>query len=134
MRVTLIFCMFLFMCSAMEAQDDEPKTIRVKKESNLSKAVFDNTSLKLVVMDKYGNPRENQVLSYKFYVKTKKETREFTGYSNSLSGEMMNYLNKQKKAAKIFFTEIQAKDDNGHLVALPDVIDTWFPECANCGF
>src|SRR6476661_2053080 len=102
MRVTLIFCMFLCMCFVMQAQDNEPKTIRIKKESNLSKAVFDNTSLKLVVMDKYGNPRENQVLSYKFYVKTKKETREFTGYSNSLSGEMMNYLNKQKKAAKIF--------------------------------
>ena len=128
---------FLFLClvfcsAAVHAQDDEPRTIRVKRESSLSKAIFDNTSLELVIMDRYGNPRENQVLSYKFYVKTKKETREFSGFSNSLSGDMVNFLNKQKKAVKIFFTEIRVKDDHGHVVDLPDVIDTWFPDCANC--
>jgi len=133
MRV-LVFLMVTFIYCSLQAQyqDDEPKTIRVKKESALSKAIFDNTSLKLVIMDRYGNPRENKVMSYKFYVKTKKETREFSGFSNSLSAEMVNYLNKQKKAAKIFFTEIMAQDDNGHVVALPDVIDTWFPDCENC--
>ena len=45
---------------------------------------------------------------------------------------MTKELNKLKKAAKIFFTEIQVKDENDHLQKLPDVIDIWFPNCKNC--
>lgn len=110
----------------------EPETIKFKKESNLVKAVFDNTDPRLFVVDRFGNPRENRVISYKLYVKAKKETKKFEGYSNDLSGEMLNYLNKLPKATKIFFTEITVEDDNGHLLKLPDVIETWFPDCKNC--
>ena len=110
----------------------EPETIRFKKESNLVKAVFDNTDPKLFAVDRFGNPRENRILSYKLYVKTKKETKQFEGSSNTLSGEMLNYLNKLKSATKIFFTEITVEDEAGHPLKLPDVIDTWFPDCKNC--
>ena len=41
-------------------------------------------------------------------------------------------LNKQTKAVKIFFTNVLVKDDNAHLINLPDVIDVWFPSCVNC--
>jgi hypothetical protein len=110
----------------------EPETIRIKKESNLVKAVLDNTDDKLVVMDRFGNPRENEIVSYRLWVKAKKETREFRGYGNRLSPEMVNYLNKLGSATKIFFTEISAKEDDEHIVKLPDVIETWFPDCKNC--
>ncbi len=110
----------------------EPKTIRVKKESNLAKAVFDNVDLRLMPIDIYGNPKENSIVNYKLYVKNKKETKEFTGYSNQLTSEMINYLNKQTKSVKLFFTEISVKDDSEHLIKLPDVIDVWFPKCNNC--
>lgn len=110
----------------------EPQTIKIKRESNLSKAVFEVTESKLLVIDRFGNPKENKILSYKFYVKGKKETKEFSGYSNKLNHEMISYLNKQSAATKIFFTEISAEDDNGHIVKLPDVIDVWFPDCKNC--
>jgi hypothetical protein len=56
----------------MKAQESE--TIKFKKESNLVKVVLDNTEPKLFVVDRFGNPRENRILSYKLYVKTKKET------------------------------------------------------------
>lgn len=127
----LILACVLIKPSFLQAQ--EPQTIRIKKESNLVKAVFDNTDSKLIVVDRFGNPRENTIASYKFYVKTNKEVKEFSGYGNRLSGEMLNYLNKLDKAAKIFFTEISARDDDEHLIKLPDVIETWFPDCANCG-
>jgi hypothetical protein len=117
---------------AINAQDQEPETIRIKKESRLVKAVFDNTEHRLMAVDRFGNPRENKIVSYKLYVKTRRETKEFTGYSNKLNDEMVNYLNKQGSATKIFFTEVSAEDDDGHLVKLPDVIETWFPDCRNC--
>lgn len=124
---------FLFLClSSLSVFSQEPQTIRFKRESNLVKVVFDATESKLFVIDRFGNPRENKIASYKLYVKAKRETKEFTGYGNTLSDEMIKYLNKQKNATKIFFTQISAVDDDEHLVKLPDVIETWFPDCANC--
>ncbi len=113
-------------------QAQEPKTIKVKKESNLVKAVFDNTEFKLIVVDRFGNPKDNKIASFKLYVKTKKDTKEFQGFSNSLSPEMIKYLNKLKKSAKLFFTEINVEEDDTHLIKLPDTIDQWFPNCENC--
>ena len=69
---------------------------------------------------------------YKLYVKNKRETKVFDGFNNQLTGEMVTYLNKQTKAVKIFFTNVTVKDDNAHLINLPDVIDVWFPSCVNC--
>lgn len=114
------------------AFSQEPQTIKFRRESNLVKVVFDVTESKLFVIDRFGNPRENKIASYKLYVKAKRETKEFNGYGNTLNPEMIKYLNKQNKATKIFFTEISAIEDDGHLTKLPDVIDTWFPDCANC--
>lgn len=128
-------CTFLFtflgmLSTALHAQ--EPQTIRIRKESNLVKAVFDGTDPRLFVVDRFGNPKENRILSYKLYVKGRKETQEFSGFNNRLTGEMIQCLNRQKETAKLFFTEISVEDDNGHIVKLPDVIDTWFPNCKNC--
>ena len=127
----LFFLASMYFTSSI-AFAQEPQTIRIKKESNLVKAVFDNTESTLVVVDRFGNPRENKILSYKLYVKAKRETKEFTGHNNHLNTEMISYLNKQSSATKIFFTEISAEDEDGHIVKLPDIIETWFPDCQNC--
>src|SRR5690606_37293305 len=94
------------------AQDDEPRVIKVRKESNLAKVVLDNTEGKLMVVDRFGNPKENRILSFKLYVKGKKSTEEFQGYSNRLNHEIISHLNKQSQASKLFFTEISVEDDN----------------------
>jgi hypothetical protein len=130
-HLKIIFCV-LYGCLSASYMAQEPQTIRVKKESDLTKAVFDNTELKLIVVDRFGNPRENRIASYKLYVKGKHDTKEFSGYSNKLSPDMIAYLEKLSSASKIFFTEISAKDDEEHLVKLPDVIEVWFPDCVNC--
>jgi hypothetical protein len=122
----------LFLSAFLSRAQEDPQTIRIKRESNLSKAVFDNTEHKLIIVDRFGNPRENKVVSYKLWIKGKRGTEGFLGYSNNLNSEMLDYLKKQGKATKIFFTEVSVQDDDGHLVKLPDVIETWFPDCSNC--
>lgn len=127
--------LFIFFCcfiSTNKIVAQQPAVIKIKKESNLVKVVFDNTEFKLIVVDRFGNPKNNRIASYKLYVKTKKDTKEFIGFSNTLSPEMIKYLNKLKKTAKLFFTEINVEEDDTHLIKLPDVIDQWFPNCENC--
>jgi hypothetical protein len=128
---TLLVLLCINYCNCFFAQE-EPLTIKVKKESNLVKAVFDNTELRLMVIDRFGNPKENRVSSYKLWIKGKGTVKQIDGFSNRLNAEMLAALKKQTKATKIFFTEITVTDDDGHLVKLPDVIDTWFPDCSNC--
>lgn len=119
----------MFSSFTFFAQD--PVSIKVRKEQNLVKVYFDNVELKLMPIDRFGNPRENKIVSYKLWIKGSK-SNGLSGYDNKLSREMISELKKQKKAAKIFFTEINVQDDEGHIIKLPDVIDTWFPDCKNC--
>ncbi len=129
-KYSLLLILSLSGCSSLYAQEPAG-TIRVRKVQDLQKAEFDNTEYRLVVFDRFGNIRTNEIVAYKLYVKTKKGTEEFTGYSNELTKEMRTFLEKQKVACKIFFTNIVAKDDAGHPVPLPDVIEVWFPVCKN---
>lgn len=127
----LLLILLLF---ALKAQSQEGvNTFKIKREQNLVKCVFDNVEYKLIPIDRFGNPREeNEVVSYVLWVKEKKTTKKFIGSSNTFSPEMLTELNSLKKAAKIFFTNIKVKGDDDHLVDMPDVIDTWFPNCKNC--
>src|SRR5436190_15519778 len=115
-RVGIILILML-NCFRLSSQD-EPATIRFKKESNLSKAVLDNVNTTLMVVDRFGNPKENKIVSYKLYIKARRETKEFTGYSNDLTPEMVKYLNRLPSATKIFFTEIRVRTDDEHLEKL----------------
>ena len=128
-KLVLLFC--LILAGTASAQENVG-TIKVKREQNLVKAVFDNTEYKLFAVDRFGNPRENEFVSYTLWIKEKKVTKEFKGYSNTLTPEMLKELKSLKKACKIFFTNIKVKGDDDHLVDLPDIIDTWFPDCSNC--
>lgn len=132
MKFKLLFYLLFFYSLSFIAQEQQPNTIKIKKESKLSKVSFDNTVPALMVIDRYGNVTDNKIVSYKLFVKTKKETKEFLGFSKNLSGEMINYLNKTKSASKLFFTEIKVLDENEHVVSLPDLIEAWFPNCNNC--
>ena len=124
----LLFFLFGF---AIAIQAQQPETIRVRKESNLVKAYFDVTELKLLPIDRFGNPQDNKIMGFKLYVKNKRETKEFESYSNALTPDMLTYLNALKEAAKIFFTNIMVQEDETRLIQLPDVIEVWFPSCLN---
>ena len=128
-KISLILICFLCF-SGIQLYSQEPISIKVRKEQNLVKAYFDNTELRLSAVDKYGNPKGNKIISFKLWVKG--NNRSFSGFGNSLNSEMTEELNRQKKAVKIFFTEILVEDDEGHAVKLPDLIEIWFPQCTNC--
>ena len=128
--VGIVMTVFFFFAPIRFFSQDDPVSIKVRKEQNLVKAYFDNVDLKLMAVDRFGNPRENKMLSYKFWIKGEKGSIE--GYSNSLNPEMTSELKKLKKATKIFFTEIKVEDDQGHPVKLPDLYEVWFPNCTNC--
>ena len=120
----------LFFLVVFAHAQDEPVSIKVRKEQNLVKAYFDNVGLKLMAVDRFGNPKDNRMLSYKLWIKGNEGFIQ--GHTNALNAEMITELKRLKKATKIFFTEIAAEDDEGHAVKLPDLIEVWFPACTNC--
>jgi hypothetical protein len=125
----------LLSLSAPFIQDSfaqETPSIRVRKSSNLAKAVFDNTTYALVVFDRFGNPTETKILYYQLHVKLKRETRVFEVHSNVLSADAIRFLNGLNSSTKLFFTQIKAEEEGGHVTELPDAIETWFPQCTNC--
>ncbi|MCU0359976.1 MAG: hypothetical protein MUF75_04540 [Bacteroidia bacterium] len=127
-----LFTLVFFLASSAPFLAQDPPSIKVRKSSNLAKVVLDNTTYKLVVMDRFGNPTEARILNYRLHIKLKRETKVFEGNSNFLTREMVNFLNGLNSATKIFFTELKAEEKEGHLTDLPDLIDTWFPDCSNC--
>jgi hypothetical protein len=124
-----LLAFYILFSSVLCAQ--EPTPIKVKRESKLVKMYFDNTEYKLIPIDRFGNPQDNAVKSYKFWIKG--QDGFLPGYDNSLTPDMIKALKKVKKAAKIYFTEINVEDENGHLLKMPDVYEVWFPDCKNCG-
>lgn len=105
----------------------EPQIIRVKKELNLKKVVFDNSEFRLMVIDRFGNPRENKIASYQLDIKMPNETKIFFGFGNNLTQEMLNYLYKLDKATNMFFIKIMVYDEDEHLINLPDFKEEWVP-------
>ncbi len=127
----LVFFSIVFTINTSLTAQETP-SIKVRKSSNLAKVVLDNSAYRLVVIDRFGNPTEAKILNYRLHIKLKRNTRVFEGNSNSLTREMISVLNGLNDATKIFFTEIKAEEDEGHLISLPDLIEVWFPECGNC--
>ena len=125
-RLTLIVFFLIFFYNKISLAQ-EPQIIRVKKELNLKKVVFDNSEFRLMVIDRFGNPRENKIASYQLDIKMPNEIKIFFGFGNNLSQEMLNYLYKLDKAANMFFIKIMVYDEDEHLINLPDFKEEWVP-------
>jgi len=123
-RLTLIVFFLIFFYNKISLAQ-EPQVIRVKKELNLKKVVFDNSEFRLMVIDRFGNPRENKIASYQLDIKMPNETKIFFGFGNNLSQEMLNYLYKLDKAANMFFIKIMVYDEDEHLINLPEFKEEW---------
>ena len=125
-RLTLIVVFLIFFYNKISLAQ-EPQIIRVKKELNLKKVVFDNSEFRLMVIDRFGNPRENKIASYQLDIKMPNEIKIFFGFGNNLSQEMLNYLYKLDKPANMFFIKIMVYDEDEHLINLPDFKEEWVP-------
>jgi hypothetical protein len=127
-----IFLLFLLSFTFAVSAQQGVNTFKIKREQNIVKAVFDNNDYKLVPIDKYGNPKENEFASFTLWIKEKRSTKKFVSGTGFMTPEMLQELKSLKKATKIFFTNIKVKEDDEHFADLPDIIDTWFPDCKNC--
>lgn len=131
-RSVIRLCVFLgLLCHFAILAQQTPPTIKVKKTEDLVKAEFDNVNLKLIAVDRFGNPRETSIVSYVLWIKETPE-KPYNSKTFALTAEMLQALNACKSSTKIFFTNIVAQETDGHQVKLPDVIDVWFPDCKNC--
>jgi hypothetical protein len=129
MRLTRMTTLALSVACIVNLQGQVPATIRFAREKEASKAIFDNTEYRLLTVDRFGNPSSVPVVSFGLSVTKNGDTRHFAAYGDKMSDEMLSWLKKQKKAVKMFFTEIQARDSQGHLIALPETNEIWFPSC-----
>jgi hypothetical protein len=130
MKYIKLILILVTLGTRLYAQDDVP-TIKVKKTNDLAKAEFDNVNLKLIALDRFGNPKEGAIVSFVLWIKDIPET-PYQSKTEHLSREMLAVLNECKKSTKIFFTNVVAQEADGHQVKLPDVIEVWFPNCKNC--
>jgi hypothetical protein len=131
MRLKALFLSLVLLFTGLRGQ--EQNTIRFKKESDIRKAVFDNTEYRLIAVDRFGNPLDEPIVSFSLMVLGNVSSEEFSGRGNTLSKEMLAHLRKQKKAVKMVFSGLNIRDAAGHLVRLPDFSDIWYPDCKNCG-
>ncbi len=133
MKMRIVVYSFMFSCFlslSLLAQQNIP-TIKVQKTSDLVKAEFDNINLKLIAVDRFGNPKESSIVSFVLWIKETPD-KPFQSKTYALTTDMLTALNSCKKSTKIFFTNIVAQEEDGHQVKLPDAIDVWFPDCKNC--
>lgn len=129
MKLKFFILTSLLICSLIGFAQ-EPATITIKKQTDLSKAVYDNVEYKLVAMDRFGNVVNHAIKSFEIhYVEKKKKLKVMKAYSAHLTPEMLEDFKKLKEAKKIFFTNILAEDEFGNMTRLPDVIEMQFPDC-----
>ncbi len=128
-NLILIGSLFLLGAFPVSAQTESENTIKVRKVEQLVKAEYDNTNYKLTAVDRFGNLKENAVQSFEIHYTLRGERHKYISYSNQLTDEMLKNLGKIKEAQEIYFTNIKAEDDNGHLIQLPELPYMHFPDC-----
>lgn len=130
--IYIIVFIYLFYPSVLRAQDEqEVKSIKIKKELLFVKAVFDDTEFRVVAIDRYGNPHENAIKSFVIFYKEGENGYEAKITGNTFPQKTIDFFTKKKKeATKIWLLKIKAENKEGHLEDLPDLYDiVIFPDC-----
>jgi hypothetical protein len=125
---------FLFLLSPIGLRSQDIQKIKIKKEKTFLKAEFDETSYKVVAIDKYGNPHEEVIKSFVVSYSENGNLYEAPVVGNTFPDKTINFLTKKKKTAtKVCLRKIKAEDSEGHLEDLPDLCNVLiFPDCKNC--
>jgi hypothetical protein len=125
----VIFTLQIFQIKGQE--NNEVKTIKIKKEAFFTKAVFDEAEYKVVAIDKNNNPHFNAIKSFVIIYKGKKNVYQLKVEGNVFPKKTIDFLTKKKKeATKIVLSQIKAEDSEGHLEVLPDIYNVViFPDC-----
>ncbi len=127
----LITSLYLISFIAVSQEKEDIKSIKIEKEKQYLKAVFDETEFKVIAIDKYGNPYPEAIKSFCVFYKEDKTSYQAPIIGNTFPKKTIDFLTKKKKfATKICLTNLKAEDKNGHLEDLPDLCDiVIFPDC-----
>lgn len=130
LKTHTLFLSFFLTAFIAVGQNNEIKKITVRKETKLSKAVFDNVDARLLAIDKYGNVVPHAITSFRLsYFSGKKKLKVFKSSTALLTKQMLDELKDLKKAKEIHFTHITAEDEFGNTITLPDFVEMHFPQC-----
>lgn len=132
--VFAIIC--LLAANLIAAQENnEVKSIKVKKEQLLVKAAFDESEFKVIAFDRYGNPHEKAIKSFSIEYNDGKGNYEAKVVGNTFPDNTIRFLTKKRaEATKICLTKIKAEDKDGHPEDLPDLCGiVIFPDCKKTG-
>lgn len=112
-------------------ENEEVKSIKIKKEKLFSKAAFSESDYKVIAFDRYGNPYENAIKSFTIVYKDSKSIYEAPVVGNTFHENTINFLTKKRQTAtKICIVKIKAEDKDGHIEDLPDLCNiVIFPDC-----
>lgn len=112
-------------------ENEEVKSIKVKKENLFTKAAFSEADYKVIAFDLYGNPHENAIKSFTIIYKDSKSIYEAPVSGNTFPEHTIKFLTQKKATAtKICIVKIKAENKDGHLEDLPDLCDiVIFPDC-----
>ena len=129
-----ILLSLIFTFSFLISTSQEIEKIKIAKEETFIKADFDETNYKVFAVDKYGNPYEDAVKSFKITFQDSKGHFEAAVVGNTFPKKTINYLTKGRtKATNVCFKEIVAEDKEGHVQKLPDKCGVLiYPDCKNC--
>lgn len=127
--VALLFVLFF----SVPGFSQEVEKIKIQKEDPFFKAEFDETNYKVIALDKYGNPHENVVKSFKITFQDTQGHFESKVTGNTFPEKTIKYLKKRTRATNLCLKEIVAEDAEGHVQSLPDKCGVLiYPDCKNC--
>jgi len=126
--VVILTIIFSATCFSQEVEK-----IKIKKEDPFFKAEFDETNYKVIALDKYGNPHENVIKSFKITFQDTQGHFESKVVGNTFPEKTIKYLKKRTRATNLCLKEIVAEDTDGHVQSLPDKCGVLiYPDCKNC--
>lgn len=119
MKKNLFFVLLFITSFSLLAQEGENRgTIRIKKNGQLVKVVFDDVNYRLIGIDQYGNIIDSAIVAFQMNVTIKGIAYSENTIGPSLTYEMQQLLGKCDRTSKIFFENIKAKDKNGTIVKM----------------
>lgn len=132
-HIPILVILALFFSIHGFAQEAEVEKIKIKKEDPFFKAEFDETNYKVIALDKYGNPYEDVIKSFKITFQDTQGHFESKVVGNTFPAKTIKYLKKRTRATNLCLKEIVAEDKEGHVQSLPDKCGVLiYPDCKNC--
>lgn len=119
----VVICFVL--CSLnVKAQSVQQSQITVRKEKTFIKATFDEKNSRLLAIDKYGNANDTAIIFFRMLLSVEGMNNVDSSNSSQLTATMAQWIKVAYNKANIRFYDIKARDKNGNIIELPNMVYT----------